>query len=111
MVRIVRVDNASPPEIITELETIFSSFGALGKKETFGVNFIPVERMNSILVLASSKVLMDRAINWIHELDSKSDALANVHVYHVENYKAKNLADILRQSYGEAVGGSGGKGD
>ena len=107
IVRIVRVENASPSEIIAELETIFSSFGALGKKETFGVNFIPVERMNSILVLASSKVLLDRAINWVRELDSKSDTLANVHVYHVENYRAKNLADILRQSYGEAVGGVG----
>ena len=111
MVRIVRVQNASPPEIIGELETIFSAFGALGKKETFGVNFIPVERMNSILVLASSRVLMDRAVHWVQELDLKSDALANVHVYHVENYKAKNLADILKQTYGEAaVGGIGVKG-
>ena len=32
---------------------------------------------------------------------------ANVHVYHVENYKAKNLADILRQSYGETPSGLG----
>ena len=63
--------------------------------------------MNSILVVASSRVLMDRAVNWICELDSKSDALANVHVYHVENYKARNLADILRQSYGEAPSGLG----
>ena len=107
MVQIVKVNNASPPDIITELETIFSAFGALGKKETFGVNFIPVDRMNSILVLASSKTLMDRATHWIRELDMKSDALANVHVYHVENYRAKNLADILKQIYGEAVGGVG----
>ena len=107
MVQIVRVNNASPPDIITELETIFSAFGTLGKKENFGVNFIPVDRMNSILVLASSKTLMDRATHWIRQLDMKSDALANVHVYHVENYKAKNLADILKQMYGEAVGGGG----
>jgi general secretion pathway protein D len=107
MVRMVRIDNASPPAIIAELESIFSSFGALGKKENFGVNFIPVDRMNSILVLASSRVLMDRAANWIRELDSRSDTSANVHVYHVENYKAKNLADILRQSYGETSGGQG----
>jgi general secretion pathway protein D len=107
MVRMVKVDNASPPSIIAELESIFSSFGALGKKENFGVNFIPVDRMNSVLVLASSRALMDRAISWIHELDSRSDALANVHVYHVENYKAKNLANILRQSYGETPSGLG----
>lgn len=107
MVQIVRVNNASPPDIISELETIFSAFGALGKKDNFGVNFIPVDRMNSILVLASSKTLMDRATHWIHQLDTKSDALANVHVYHVENYKARNLADILKQMYGETVGGVG----
>ncbi len=110
-VRIVRVENASPPEIISELETIFSASGALGKKESFGVNFIPVDRMNSILILASSRVLMDRAVNWIRELDLKCDSLANTHVYHVENYKAKNLADILKQTYGEAVGGRGDKRD
>ncbi len=107
MVQIVKVNNASPPDIIVELETIFSAFGALGKKESFGVSFIPVDRMNSILVLASSKTLMDRATHWIRELDMKSDALANVHVYHVENYRAKNLADILKQMYGETAGGVG----
>ena len=43
---------------------------------------------------------MERALYWVRQLDAKTDMMANVHVYNVENYKAKNLADILTQVYG-----------
>ena len=104
LVRIVKVHNTDPMDIINELETIFSAYGNLaGKgKESFGVSFMPVGRLNSILILANSQPLAERALYWVRQLDSKTDLLANVHVYNVLNYKAKNLADILSQVYGGA---------
>ena len=46
---------------------------------------------------------MERALYWVRQLDAKTDMLANVHVYNVENYKAKNLANLLTQVYGGAA--------
>jgi general secretion pathway protein D len=47
--------------------------------------------------------LLSKAAQWVRQLDLESDMLANVHVYHVENYKARNLADLLTQAYGGEV--------
>ena len=105
LVRIVKVHNTDPAEIITEMETIFSAYGNLAQKgkETFGVSFLPVARLNSVMILANSKPLAERALYWVRQLDAKTDLLANVHIYNVLNYKAKNLADILTQVYGGGV--------
>ncbi len=102
VVRIVKVHNTDPSDIIHELESIFSAYGNLAQKgkESFGVSFMPVNRLNSVLILANSQPLAERALYWVRQLDSKTDQLANVHVYNVLNYKAKNLADILSQVYG-----------
>jgi general secretion pathway protein D len=104
MVRIVKVYNTDPGEIIKEMETIFSAYGNLAQKEkgNFGVSFLPVNRINSVLILANSRPLFERALYWVRQLDLKTEMLGNIHVYNVLNYKAKNLADILTQVYGGA---------
>jgi general secretion pathway protein D len=104
LVRIVKMHNSDPAEIIREMETIFAAYGNLAQKgkESFGVSFLPVNRLNSVMILANSRPLAERALYWVKQLDMKTDLLANVHVYHVLNYKAKNLADILTQVYGGA---------
>ncbi|WP_169311501.1 type II secretion system secretin GspD [Desulfobacca acetoxidans] len=99
-VKVIRVKNTGPGEVIKELETIFSSYGTGGEKGRFGVSFMPVERLNAVMILAPSRALMDRASYWIKQLDMQTDLLANMHVYQVENYKAKNLASLLTQVYG-----------
>lgn len=103
LVRVVKVDNTDPSEIISELEVIFAAYGTLAKKGKFGVTFMPVPRLNSVMILADSGSLMERALYWARHLDQRTDMLANVHVYNVENYKAKNLADLLTQVYGGAA--------
>jgi general secretion pathway protein D len=104
VVRIIKVHNADPSEIIKEMETIFFAYGNLAQKgkESFGVSFMPVNRLNSVMILANSRPLAERALYWVRQLDLKTDLLANIHVYNVLNYKAKNLADILTQVYGGA---------
>ncbi|MDD5640327.1 MAG: type II secretion system secretin GspD [Syntrophales bacterium] len=100
LVRVVKVDNTDPGEIISELEVIFTAYGTLAKKSKFGVSFMPVPRLNAVMILADSGPLMERALYWTRHLDQRTDMLANVHVYNVENYKARNLADLLTQVYG-----------
>lgn len=104
LIRVVKVQNTDPGDIIKEMETIFAAYGTLAQKDKgkFGVSFMPVTRLNSVMVLATSGALMERALYWVRQLDRRTDMLANVHVYNVENYRAKNLADILTQMYGGA---------
>lgn len=104
LVRIVKVRNSAPKEVIAELESIFAAYGTLAAKGKFGVNFLPVARLNSVMILANSGPLMERALYWVRQLDAKTDMLANVHVYNVENYRAKNLANLLTQVYGGTAG-------
>ena len=63
------------------------------------------------MILANSQPLAERALYWVRQLDAKTDLLANVHVYNVVNYKAKNLADLLTQVYGGAAVGPTDQGD
>ncbi len=100
LVRLVKVHNTDPNEIISELETIFTAYGTLAQKGKFGASFLPVSRLSSVMILANSGPLMERALYWVRQLDARTDLLANVHVYQVENYKAKNLANLLTQVYG-----------
>jgi general secretion pathway protein D len=64
LVRIVKVQNTDPKEIISEMETIFAAYGTLAQKDKgkFGVNFLPVSRLNSVMILASSPALAERAL-------------------------------------------------
>jgi general secretion pathway protein D len=103
-VSVLKVKNTDPNAIISEMETIFSAYGALTGKDkgAGGVQFMPIPRMNGVMILAASPSLLDRAKFWVQQLDLKTDALANVHVYHVKNYKARNLGDLLTQAYGGA---------
>jgi len=100
MVRLIRVENTNPGDLAKELETIFAAYGPMAEKGQLGITFLPVTRLNSILIVAGSPPLLEKASHWVRQLDLESDMLANVHVYHVENYKAKNLADLLTQAYG-----------
>ncbi len=103
-VSVVKVKNTDPASVISEMEAIFSAYGALMPKDrgAGGVQFIGIPRMNAVMILAASPALLDRAKYWVQQLDLKTDALANVHVYPVKNYKARNLADLLTQAYGGA---------
>lgn len=105
MVRLIRVENTNPTDLVRELETIFAAYGPMAEKGELGITFLPVTRLNSILVVAGSQPLLEKASHWVRQLDMEGDMLANVHVYHVENYKARNLADLLTQAYGGELAG------
>ena len=71
------------------------------------VNVLPVERLNSILVVSPRSEYVEKLGRWIEELDSieESESESTLHVYQVINGNADNLASLLSSLYG---GGSGG---
>ena len=85
--------SAKPEAMVGELEAIFSSReeGALANV----IRFVPIERMNAVLVIANQSAYLDRARAWVERLDMGDEADPRLYVYYVENSRAEDLALVL----------------
>jgi general secretion pathway protein D len=64
-----------------------------------GVVIVPIERINSLVVFASSRGLMKAVEGWIKKLDEEVMTGQNIFVYHVQNVKADSIANVLNSVY------------
>jgi general secretion pathway protein D len=101
-VRIYPVRNADVNEVAKEMERIFSSFEvSLKSGRGVGITFTPIPRINSLLVVSGIPNIFEKVESWLSELDRipSEGSKLNVFVYYVQNGKAKDLADVLKQIY------------
>ena len=101
-VRIYPILNADVTEIAKEMERIFSSFEvSLKSARGVGITFTPVTRINSLLVISSIPNIFGKVEGWLKELDKTpmEGTKLSVFVYYVQNGKAKDLADVLKQIF------------
>jgi general secretion pathway protein D len=106
-VRIYPVVNADVNEIAKEMERIFSSLEvSLKSGRGVGITFTPIGRINSLLVVSSIPGIFNKVEAWLKELDRVpgEGTQLSVFVYYVQNGKAKDLADVLKQIYTSARG-------
>ena len=75
-------------------------FGAL--------RIMPIERINSILVVTPRAAYLDEARRWIERLDRPSDNAgeAQLFIYQVQNVNARHLASVLSGIFGGQTSGS-----
>lgn len=75
-------------------------FGAL--------RIMPVERLNSILVVTPRAAYLEEARKWIEKLDQPSDngAEAQLFIYRVQNGNARHLASVLSGIFGSSQAGT-----
>ena len=66
------------------------------------VRVMPIERLNSILVVSPRAAYLDDAKRWIERLDRPgfNHAEQSLYVYRVENGSARHLADVLNGIFG-----------
>jgi general secretion pathway protein D len=79
--------------------------GALGDNPFLGaVRVMPIERLNSILVVTPRAAYLEEARRWIERLDQPGLNLAEqtLHVYPVQNGSARHLADVLNGIFGNS---------
>ncbi len=84
-------------------------FGAGDKSPLAGiVRIIPIERMNSLLVVTTQPKYLDEAKKWIERLDKSGGGTGGMrlNVYAVQHGKAEKLAQLLSEVYGNKQGGS-----
>jgi general secretion pathway protein D len=101
-VRIYPILNADVTEIGKEMERIFSSFEVSTKSgRGVGITFTPITRINSLLVVSSIPNIFEKVERWLKELDKTpaEGTKLSVFVYYVQNAKAKDLADVLKQIF------------
>jgi general secretion pathway protein D len=106
-IRLVDVAKGDATELAKEMDTLFRTSGLFNWPGTEGnkVYFLPIVRMNAILVAAANDSMIEAAEKWIRTLDDepKNGLGAMVHVYPVKNSNATHLANLLRQLYGGAA--------
>lgn len=101
-VRIYPVVNADVNEVAKEMERIFASFEvSLKSGRGVGITFTPIARSNSLLVVSAIPNIFEKVDVWLKELDRipTEGSKTGVFVYYVQNGKAKDLADVLKQVF------------
>jgi len=101
-VRIYPILNADVTEIAKEMERIFSSFEvSLKSARGVGITFTPITRINSLLVVSSIPNIFEKVEGWLKQLDKipAEGTKLSVFVYYVQNAKAKDLAEVLKQIF------------
>ena len=113
-VGIFPVVNSTVEELFLELEHILAISGPdsdVGRISEM-VRVMPVERLNSIMVVSPRAHYITTVQGWIEELDSIEDPASEpiLQVYPVRNGNAGQLASLLSTIYGGSGGGSAGSG-
>jgi general secretion pathway protein D len=101
-VRIYPILNADVTEIAKEMERIFSSFEVSIKSgRGVGITFTPITRINSLLVVSWIPEIFEKVEGWLKQLDiaPAEGTKPGVFIYYVQNGKAKDLADVLKQVF------------
>ncbi len=96
------IRSTSAKTMVDELEKVFGdqSEGPLAGV----VRFVPIERLNAILVISPRSLYVDRARTWIERLDVGENETPRLYVYYCENSRAEDLAGVLGQVFGQQQG-------
>jgi general secretion pathway protein D len=93
---------ASAEELAQEMIKIMQSFAASAPQvESFTAQFIPLPRINQLLIISHSEAAWNYAKRWIERIDVVAEGPGRrIFIYPVENSKAADLADVLGQALG-----------
>lgn len=93
------LDRIEVRELLPELEAVFGEGGETPLAGMF--RFLPLERLNAIMVITPNEHYLDEAERWIARLDrATAGAAARLWVYRVKNLEADVLAGYLSDIFG-----------
>lgn len=96
------IRSTSSKTMVDELEKVF---GDQAEGPLSGVvRFVPIERLNAVLVISPRSMYVDRARTWIDRLDVGENESPRLYVYYCENSRAEDLAGVLSQVFGQQQG-------
>ena len=91
------LQNGSAKAIATELGSILGA----GSGAPLGgmLRFVPLERINSVLVISPQRAYLRQAGGWIERLDRGDEDTPRIFEYRVQNSRAVDLARVLSQLF------------
>jgi general secretion pathway protein D len=102
---LITLEQAEAKTLAPELDQIFGEESGSPLAGMF--RFIPIERLNAILVITPQRRYLDEAERWITRLDQGGNQPGvRLYVYDVKNVKATDLADRLNDIFGSSGGSS-----
>ncbi|MEE8076717.1 MAG: type II secretion system secretin GspD [Candidatus Binatia bacterium] len=89
-------------ELAEEMTKIMQAYASSAlQQEGFAAQFIPIPRINRLLVISHSEAAWTYVKRWIERIDVAAEGPGRrIFIYPVENGKATDLADLLNQIYG-----------
>jgi general secretion pathway protein D len=102
-IALITLEQAESKTLAPELDQIF---GEQSQSPLAGMfRFIPIERLNAILVITPQRRYLDEAERWISRLDRGGNQPGvRLYVYDVKNVKATDLADRLNDIFASGGG-------
>ena len=101
---IYRLNNADSITVANELGAIFNFDSAADTEASQPVQsivrFVPIERINAILVLTPQAKYLATVEQWVQRLDQVDSSIdRSLHVYFVQNVRSAYLAGILQELF------------
>ncbi len=94
-INVIKIENAPLYDLRDELIEIFTAMG-VNKRDFEGISVVPLERVNSLLLISKNADLVKSTLNWVEELDVvPSQDRDNIYIYNVRNSVASELAELV----------------
>jgi len=106
-VRLLPVHNNIASALVPELEAIFATYAMSDKQSP--LRFLPLDRVNGILVSTADPAAFDQVEKWIEKLDQpETPSGIQTFIYKVQYSEADRLVRLLNALRGTSGGGGGG---
>ena len=102
---------ASAEELATEMTKVMQAYASsVPQPENFTAQFLPLPRINQLLVISHSEAAWTYARRWLDRIDVIAEGPGRrIFVYPVENGKAEELANVLSAALGLPAPAGGGQ--
>ena len=101
---IVNLQNIEVKKFFEKMKQIFTLNGIniVNTPSKGGIVLIPIEELNSLYIITPKKEWLDMLLYWKKKLDveSKTEELPRLYIYHVKNRKADELATAVKEVLG-----------
>ena len=99
-IALFRPDFVDAATLSEELEAVFAGEGEAPLEGL--LRFVVIDRLNGLLVVTPRRELLARVRRWVERLDQASGGVGQrLFVYHVQNGKAAELAEVLSEVFRE----------
>jgi general secretion pathway protein D len=112
-VRAFDVKNSRPSLLVKELDQVFKAYSLGTSKDRGTVQFLPMDRISTILAIAPNPGAFAEVEKWMDKLDIPAKVTAGSvenHVYKLKYGRAEILGVVIMQLYGGGYGYGGGFG-